>query len=131
MPYASARLCPKPGCHELIRGKHRYCVEHGRAVEREKPKRLRGEAGMRRRELFMQQYPLCVGCMKEGRVTAGEEVDHIIPLAKGGPDSWGNLQMLCADCHSKKTADDFGYAPKLGCDEDGIPLARRKETTNS
>lgn len=30
-------------------------------------------------------------------------VDHIKPLSKGGPTKWGNLQLLCLDCHKEKT----------------------------
>ena len=32
------------------------------------------------------------------------EVDHIIPLFKGGGDNNNNLQALCRNCHGKKTA---------------------------
>ncbi len=37
------------------------------------------------------------------------DVDHIIPLAKGGEDVAGNVQPLCKRCHRHKTAEDFGY----------------------
>lgn len=29
-------------------------------------------------------------------------VDHIVPIAHGGPDDDGNLQLLCAACNSLK-----------------------------
>lgn len=32
------------------------------------------------------------------------EIDHIIPLALGGPDTIANLQVLCVSCHGGKTA---------------------------
>jgi len=57
-------------------------------------KRLRGRPAQRRNRRFLNQNPLCVMCEKEGRVTVAEEVDHIIPLHKGGPDTWDNLQGL-------------------------------------
>lgn len=36
-------------------------------------------------------------------------VDHIIPLAKGGTHTWGNVQCACAMCNSDKR-DLLGYA---------------------
>ena len=42
-------------------------------------------------------------CARCGRY--GNEVDHIEPLHQGG-DPWAldNLQVLCRDCHIRKTA---------------------------
>ena len=34
----------------------------------------------------------------------GGEVDHIVPLAKGGTNAPGNLQLLCKSCHGTKDA---------------------------
>ncbi|MGY1440151.1 HNH endonuclease [Streptomyces reniochalinae] len=39
------------------------------------------------------------------------DVDHIIPLAKGGQDIASNVQVLCKPCHKVKTALDFGHLP--------------------
>ena len=43
----------------------------------------------------------CRSCGKAGRL----EVDHIIPLSKGG-EAWDpdNCQSLCRSCHIEKTA---------------------------
>lgn len=46
---------------------------------------------------------LCVPCGKQGRVTEAQEVDHVIPLAKGGTDAPENLQAICIPCHRAKT----------------------------
>ena len=48
--------------------------------------------------MFLRHNPLCLEC---GR--PAEEVDHVIPKARGGSDKWENLQPLCKSCHSKKT----------------------------
>lgn len=34
------------------------------------------------------------------------EIDHIIPLYKGGNNDLSNLQALCRNCHGKKTIYD-------------------------
>ena len=57
----------------------------------------------------MQVQPLCVMCEANGVVVAGDELDHILPLFKGGSNNDENLQMLCVECHKKKTADDLGF----------------------
>ena len=35
------------------------------------------------------------------------EVDHIVPLCKGGDNRIENLQALCRNCHGKKTIYDL------------------------
>lgn len=40
----------------------------------------------------------CLGCGTHDRVS----IDHIIPLARGGRHSIGNLQPLCVPCNSSK-----------------------------
>lgn len=85
-------------------------------------KRLRGRPLQRRNKRFLQEHPLCVMCEAKGRVSVAEEVDHIIPLFKGGADEWCNLQGLCKECHAKKTAKDMGYQIG-GCDVNGNPLS--------
>ena len=35
------------------------------------------------------------------------DVDHVIPLLKGGPDDESNLQAICPACHRKKTENDL------------------------
>ena len=37
---------------------------------------------------------------------ASYEIDHIIPLYKGGSNDMYNLQALCRNCHGKKTIQD-------------------------
>lgn len=36
------------------------------------------------------------------------ELDHIVPLALGGPHTWDNLQCLCRQCNLRKGATAFG-----------------------
>lgn len=57
----------------------------------------------RLRRMVIRRDPCCVLCLKQGRVTASTDADHIIPKDKGGKDSLDNLQGLCSSCHGKKT----------------------------
>ena len=59
---------------------------------------------MRRREAWLKAHPLCVYCEAYGRVTMANELDHIVPLSRGGADDESNLQGLCSPCHKAKTA---------------------------
>lgn len=55
---------------------------------------------------------LCEDCLKKGRITAGQEVHHKIPLTPdniGNPRitlSWTNLVLLCKDCHAARHAKE-------------------------
>jgi 5-methylcytosine-specific restriction enzyme A len=61
---------------------------------------------------------LCVHCQAKGLTKQAEELDHIIPLFKGGSNEAENLQGLCKECHLKKTCEDLGinYKPEIGID---------------
>lgn len=49
---------------------------------------------------------LCQPCLRAGRYTQADEVDHIVSQADGGTDAFENLQAICCDCHKAKTAED-------------------------
>jgi 5-methylcytosine-specific restriction endonuclease McrA len=52
----------------------------------------------------------CKASLKDGSC-----IDHIVPLAKGGPNSAANIQMLCRPCNSKKAAKDpLAFAAEIG-----------------
>lgn len=53
------------------------------------------------RNLVLQEVPLC---QTRGCAALATEVDHIVPLARGGTHDRENLQALCKPCHSSKTA---------------------------
>lgn len=44
----------------------------------------------------------CVACGARERL----EVDHVVPIAKGGTWTLDNAQTLCQPCHQEKTARD-------------------------
>lgn len=77
---------------------------------------------------------LCQMCLKEGRVTLGKDVDHIVSRAKAKQLGWSterteslaNVQYICRAHHLKKTEEEQGKKknpprPKIG--PDGWPIA--------
>ena len=72
--------------------------------------RTRGRTWERIRQRVLDADPLCRMCDAAGLVTAAQEVDHIVPLHRGGTDDPDNLQGLCKPCHAIKTAEDMGWA---------------------
>lgn len=84
--------------------------------------RTRGRKLQRRNRRILQQQPLCAACLAKGKVAAATEIDHIVPLHKGGTDDETNLAGLCAPCHRAKTAKDMGYRGRQEVGEDGWPL---------
>src|SRR5574341_276249 len=68
--------------------------------------RLRGRQAVLRRKAWLGQHTLCAHCESRGRVSAGMQVDHRMPLWDGGADDGSNFQTLCDDCHRMKTAEE-------------------------
>ena len=77
---------------ELYRNHGRKNVARRRAAKAGNPVFQITPKDMRR--LLSQN---CVACG-----AAGEHMDHIIPISRGGSHSIGNLQMLCAWCNQSK-----------------------------
>jgi 5-methylcytosine-specific restriction protein A len=68
-------------------------------------KRGYGSRWKRLRLMMLRRFPICRRCPQ-----ASSEVDHIVPLSKGGTDAMDNLQTLCHKCHSRKTVvEDGGF----------------------
>lgn len=112
MPRKPKRACSHPRCPQLTEG--RFCEEHQKQENRRYEKYDRNPATRKRygsawrkiRESYVAVNPLCEECLKSGRLTAVEEVHHILPLARGGTHDHSNLMSLCKSCHSKTSAND-------------------------
>lgn len=91
-------------------------------------KRITGRKLQERRLRVWSESPFCARC---GKVTVhphGFELDHIVALDNGGPDTEENCQVLCverdkdgnkAGCHVDKTAEDMGYQERTKFDAQG------------
>jgi hypothetical protein len=51
----------------------------------------------------------CVRCGSTTRL----EVDHIVPVSRGGQHTVANGRTLCRPCHLKATGADFGFGGRL------------------
>jgi 5-methylcytosine-specific restriction protein A len=123
MPGRAAKPCTYPGCHALVRDGTSRCEKHPPKAWLKRPdspdsNRLRGRAGVERRARWLSAHPLCVHCEQENppRVTAGAQVDHVIPLEDGGRDDESNFQTLCKPHHDAKSqADRARRRGGVGC----------------
>ena len=84
--------------------------------------RLRGRRAVEQRRRRLTAEPLCRDCYAKGHITAATVPDHIIPLAKGGTDTDDNIRCLCAECHIKRTAEQFGKRYRKPIGLDGWPI---------
>ncbi len=76
--------------------------------------RMRGGSLQTLRARWFSLHPLCVACEVAGRVSAARELDHIVPLWKGGTDTDPNRQGLCIPCHAAKTRAELIERASLG-----------------
>jgi 5-methylcytosine-specific restriction endonuclease McrA len=54
------------------------------------------------RAIGASQRWLCVACRVD--ISAAYEMDHIVPLSRGGRHEKHNIQLLCATCNRSKNA---------------------------
>ncbi|MFV0284453.1 MAG: HNH endonuclease [Castellaniella sp.] len=94
--------------------------QSGRDADPRRTIPLNSQAWRKLRASVLDREPLCRHCAARGITTVATDVDHI----SGNPsdNSMGNLQSLCHECHSLKTARDHGKKVYLGCDLNGMPL---------
>lgn len=115
MPTAALRPCAFSRCAALVSMGVQYCPTHAKArnAERRRVDTSTSLYNDRRWRAFSKQWlathPLCEQCTRDGRVTAGAEVDHIEPHKGDVQKFWaGPFQTLCTSCHSRKTATSEG-----------------------
>ncbi len=80
----------------------------------EEAKRMRGTTLQNIRARYFERFPFCAHCLEQSppRTTMATELDHVIPLHKGGvdsPDPFVNRQALCEDHHLQKSKQERGH----------------------
>ena len=69
-----------------------------------------------RRAVLTRDNGLCVACLQAGRIRAGKEIDHIMPINDENQGNWNivfdtnNLQTLCSEHHNKKHGRTSGLS---------------------
>lgn len=72
--------------------------------------RITGWKLQQRRKRIWAANPCCAECGRLTEYPHGFELDHIVSLYQGGPDTDANCQILCSGengCHLKKTRADM------------------------
>ena len=112
MPLKPLSPCGYPACPAFAEVGERYCKAHkAKADKAEQDRRGTstqrgyGARWQRLRLLVLARDPVCrqPGC---GQLSV--DVDHVVSKARGGTDLLDNLQGLCHEHHSLKTAQEDG-----------------------
>ncbi len=93
------RRCKSEQCHCQLQRKayQKYVTGLAREAKLGRTTEMTFEEFWRWAEVHLQDK--CAECSAEG-----SDLDHIVPLSKGGTHSIGNLQMLCRPCNGRKWA---------------------------
>lgn len=111
--------CPDCGCNHMAKRKVARCAvcakrTANRSHKKHKKKRraiMRGAKygiAFADKDIFKRDKWKCklCGCnvqKKDIYANNAAEIDHVIPLSKGGPHTPGNVQTLCRECNLKKS----------------------------
>lgn len=82
---------------KVIDGRRFYSGEVWKSIERVERAKVSKEL---RQEIFERDGYTCVNCGSTKKESL--EIDHIMPISKGGKTEPGNLQTLCCNCNIRK-----------------------------
>lgn len=99
------KICSHPSCFNLA-----PCPDHGKkpwegSTRRERTK-VSTYRSQKRRKFMLKRDELTCAICGQVRLATDLQVDHVIPLAEGGPDTIENCQLACLECHSRKTSEE-------------------------
>ena len=95
----------------LLESKQWFIENPGRRAEYQQMRRAREKNSLGlvsrgiRDKLFKLQQGMCICCRADLNTTKAN-LDHVIPLAKGGMHDDKNLQLLCQTCNNQKYSKD-------------------------
>ena len=99
--------CNFDWCTASVINQNKYCNTHAwmappeHVKETKESKEKRNVSGYMKRIIASEQNWCCMSY--KDMLKASYEVDHIIPLCKGGTNNKENLVALCRNCHGEKT----------------------------
>ena len=104
----SKSSCAEPGCHRIAEPGGR-CDQHKPAPWADARSRAvrygvltRGPMRRLAADIRRRDHHTCRLCNRDVPPGAGA-VDHRVPRSRGGPTVESHLQLVCDDCHARKT----------------------------
>jgi 5-methylcytosine-specific restriction endonuclease McrA len=77
-----------------------------------------------KRDLFRKQHGLCRCCFEAIARPEDGEVDHVVPLQRGGSDLSSNLMLAHAKCnrekHNKTLVEHWEWRVRVGLDTENL-----------
>jgi 5-methylcytosine-specific restriction endonuclease McrA len=118
------RICVRPGCEENAVPGVAYCRWHNkeRAARRYARAKLRLPLRLSERQGGMCPDVNRGGCGLPLGDLADTHVDHLIPIARNGPDDDWNLQLMHPECNLRKS-DTLVPAALAAAAEHGLTLS--------
>ena len=84
-----------------------YCARHKPTKKKNKLYNPYNSTEYRKNRAYLKaNYKRCFKCMTPGTPFNKLEVDHIIPVSKGGGHNLSNLRILCKKCHKLRQGVD-------------------------